>query len=155
MTKPKNIQILILLWAVASICFLIHVLYFYHYSFNVEYDDISYNIRNGGLFIGSFAFFAISLLIIYITYFGKKWSWIINALFSFYFLLYTGQQLIFTITEITFLSSYKSNQAIYSIPAHQVFTVTNFIMPAIFLIIFILLFKPDVKKYLKIHVLEG
>jgi len=151
MERSKNIKILLTLWIIVCIIFIIHVIFFFNYGFIVEYKDLMNNFVN----IGNFAlslFALIATITILISYFTvKKWSWLINVIFSFYFFVHYGYMFLEALGFIVFFSSYQSSQHYFSIPTYITWLATVLILPFLLTYIIILLFKSDVKTYFKIN----
>ena len=141
--KPKFIKILIILWIIIVVCFAVHCWHFYMDVFVWELRDF-YTIL---YFIESHIFLVVSIIIIDGIYAARKWSWLVNVLFSFFFLLYHGRMFFHSIIVVVFLSEYWPWNGYLAAPSYVGLTVANLIIAPIVFFIFILLFRPSVKEY--------
>ena len=141
--KPKFIKILIILWIIIAVCFAVHCWHFYIAFFVWEFRDF-YSIL---YFIESHIFLVASIVIIDGIYAARKWSWLVNVLFSFYFLLYYGRLFFNSIAVVVFLSEDGPWKNYLNAPSYVGLTIASLIIAPVVLFIFILLFKPSVKTY--------
>jgi len=147
--KPKFIKILIILWIIIAVCFAVHCWHFYIAFFVWEFRDfysILYFIESH-MFFESHMFLVASIVIIDGIYAARKWSWLVNVLFSFYFLLYYGRLFFHSIIIVVFLSEYRPWKNYLNTPSYIGLTVASLIIAPVMFFIFILLFKPSVKEY--------
>jgi len=98
--------------------------------------------------IMSVMFFIVSMVIIYSIFTVKKWSWLVNIIFSISFLIFYVQFFFSAIYFTVFYIEYESLQCYYSHPSYLGYITASLLLPVIMLAIIILLFKPEVKKYL-------
>lgn len=142
--QPKSVKTLIFLWILSCFCILIQCWYYYNEVFFSENVDIT--------FYGYFSNFIetnIYLIIIIVIIFGiinvKKWIWLVNVVFSFYFFMSNIHNSFTTLNCIIFSSDHqKEFSSNYSYTAY---TYSVLFLTIIMLIILILLLRPNVSKY--------
>jgi len=154
MEKPKKINLLVFLWIIVCILFIFHCISFFIGSFYYPTTNKKEQIESLFSLFESNISLIISLIIVFSIINIKKWSWLINILFSFYFLIFYGRSFIYAIGAII-LRDQKPFSNYFPNLYYNLWTITSLILPVIILIIFILLFRPDVKNYLKSYNLEG
>ena len=143
MNRPKHVNNIILLWILSLACIIFFNLHYYMETFVWQTEGFI-NIAGNYLFlIQSNGFLIILIVIIFNTFDVRKWSWIANVCFSFFFLLYFGQIFLYCIRIIIL----PVPREYVSLPNFIGWAIANSLIPVFMLIIFILLFKPSVKEY--------
>lgn len=150
MEKPRSVWLIVLLWVVFCILLIIRINYFY-YILQFPYEEPLKPLNYLSFVIGGIVYFIITIILLYLVLYVKKCSWLTNLLFSFYFLLLNGLYFIDSVVFILFYSNHPLYQHYYGIPGYLSNTAANLIMPGLMLLIFILLFRPEVKRYFEFN----
>ena len=145
MEKPKAVNSIIFLWILTLIFLLLHCWHYYISKIANSYFKYSYY------------YFAISnlyLIIIIFTIFSilsvKKWSWLVNIIFSFHFLFFYGVLFFHSLFMVVLYSASK----FFNDFSYITWTFANILIPVIMLLIILLLFRPSVKNYFNNQALE-
>ena len=142
MEKPKTIWALIILWIFVLFLFILYIWYYYSMIFFHGLQNLN-EIEYYGLFFFVNATIIVIIVIIDSIYAARKWSWLLNVLYSFFLLIRYTQVSLHSVNVVFFTNSLSSNSPVY----YLAWNVANLILPFVMLFIFILLFKPSVRKY--------
>ena len=145
MEKPKTIWALIFLWAIVVFLFTLHIWYYYTSIF-IYNPPVEHKIEYYAFFIFTNVTIIVIIVIIDSIYAARKWSWLLNVLFSFFLLVKYTQIFPHSVNVVLFTNSLspEKNPAAYYIA----WNFASLTLPFVMLLIFILLFRPSVKKYL-------
>jgi len=145
MEKPKAVNSIIFLWILTFIFLLLHCWHYLASNFAKHFFTHPFY-----YFCASNIFLVTIIVIIFSILEIKKWSWLVNIIFSFHFLLFYGVLFFHSFFMVVF---YSTNNFFNDLD-YIIWTFANIMIPVIMFIIILLLFRPSVKNYLNNQSLE-
>ena len=145
--KPKIIWYNIIVWIIVIILLLIHIICSYFGIFIVGQIDLKSTLETGLHYGYHLGFFIASLIILYLIFNVKKFSWFAINILSIAILTFYSRFFFIQVGNIVFLSSYSSSEYFYSIPHVIARSIVNLIFPFVIFAMLLLVNKPDSKKY--------
>ena len=145
--KPKIIWYNIILWFIAIILLLIHLISSYYGLFIGGQIDLEAELEAGLNFCYHLGFFIASLIILYLIFNVKKCSWYAINIVTIAILILYSRFFFIKVGHIVFLSGYLSQEYFYSLPHYVAGSIVILIIPFVIFAILLLVNKPDSKKY--------
>ena len=147
--RPKQVNLLMFLWIIACLILAYQSWHYYMDTFIWQVNLDMIPIPGYFLFnISTYFYLLMSIFIIFSITNVKKYSWLLNIIFSVHFLFYFGFFSFYILHYVIFydnLDRYFQNMALN--PNFFGWGLSNAIIACIMLIILIFLFRPNVKKY--------